>query len=140
MTIDHAGVSDWRPSDELDLQRRRRADAESLCPAEAIDLDIALNKFHQLGLEDGDLGYACWYKVGELLKKAHQLQATNTRLLKRYGSKREDIIRECAEVCRRYADSYIGVTNEGTIRQQAGNYLESCILSLLNESTEGTNG
>ncbi|RKF36741.1 hypothetical protein BCY88_35245 [Paraburkholderia fungorum] len=40
-----------------------------------IDLDIALRKFHELGLEDGDLGYAYWYEVGQLLKRAAGMQA-----------------------------------------------------------------
>lgn len=30
----------------------------------SIDLEIALRKFHELGLEDGELGYAYWYEVG----------------------------------------------------------------------------
>lgn len=40
-----------------------------------IDLEIALQKFHELGLEDGDLGYAYWYEVGRLLKLAAGMQA-----------------------------------------------------------------
>ncbi|MGF6876868.1 hypothetical protein [Paraburkholderia sp. MM5477-R1] len=40
-----------------------------------IDLEIALRKLHELGLEDGDLGYAYWYQVGELLKRAGGMQA-----------------------------------------------------------------
>jgi len=40
-----------------------------------IDLEIALRKFHELGLADGDLGYAYWYKVGQLLKRAAGMQA-----------------------------------------------------------------
>ncbi|MDR6392574.1 hypothetical protein [Paraburkholderia phenoliruptrix] len=40
-----------------------------------IDLEIALCKFHELGLEDGDLGYAYWYEVGQLLKRAAGMQA-----------------------------------------------------------------
>ncbi|REE23241.1 hypothetical protein B0G71_6485 [Paraburkholderia sp. BL27I4N3] len=41
----------------------------------SIDLAIALRKFHELGLEDGDLGYAYWYEVGQLLKRAAGMQA-----------------------------------------------------------------
>jgi hypothetical protein len=40
-----------------------------------IDLEIALRKFHELGLADGDLGYAYWYEVGQLLKRAASMQA-----------------------------------------------------------------
>lgn len=40
-----------------------------------IDLEIALRKFLELGLADGDLGYAYWYKVGQLLKRAAGMQA-----------------------------------------------------------------
>jgi hypothetical protein len=44
-------------------------------PDNHIDLEIALRKFHELGLEDGDLGYAYWYQVGQLLKRAAGMQA-----------------------------------------------------------------
>lgn len=47
-----------------------------------IDLDIALRKFHQLGLDDGDLGYAYWYEVGQLLKRAEGMQAQINALSK----------------------------------------------------------
>lgn len=40
-----------------------------------IDLEIALRKFHELGLEDGDLGYAYWHEVEQLLKRAAGMQA-----------------------------------------------------------------
>ncbi|WP_241300252.1 hypothetical protein [Burkholderia stabilis] len=40
-----------------------------------IDLEIALRKFHELGLADGDLGYAYWHEVGQLLKRAAGMQA-----------------------------------------------------------------
>jgi hypothetical protein len=40
-----------------------------------IDLEIALRTFHQLGLEDGDLGYEYWHAVGQLLKRAAAMQA-----------------------------------------------------------------
>ena len=44
-------------------------------PDSPIDLEIALRKFHELALEDGDLGYAYWYEVGQLLKRAAGMQA-----------------------------------------------------------------
>ncbi|RQU48026.1 hypothetical protein DF147_09730 [Burkholderia cenocepacia] len=47
-----------------------------------IDLDIALRKFHELGLEDGDLGYAYWYEVGQLLKRAAGMQVRIDELSK----------------------------------------------------------
>ncbi|WP_227747200.1 hypothetical protein [Paraburkholderia franconis] len=40
-----------------------------------IDIEIALRKFHELGLEEGDLGYAYWHEVGQRLKRAAGMQA-----------------------------------------------------------------
>lgn len=40
-----------------------------------IDLEIALRKIHELALADGDLGYAYWYQVGQLLRRAGGMQA-----------------------------------------------------------------
>lgn len=40
-----------------------------------IDLEIALQKIHELALADGDLGYAYWYQVGQLLRRAAGMQA-----------------------------------------------------------------
>lgn len=40
----------------------------------SIDLEIALRKIHELGMADGDLGYAYWYQVGQLLKRAAGMQ------------------------------------------------------------------
>jgi hypothetical protein len=40
-----------------------------------IDLEIALRKFHELGLDDGDLGYPYWYDIGQLLRRAAGMQA-----------------------------------------------------------------
>jgi hypothetical protein len=49
--------------------------AESNMPTEnELDLSIALQKFHELGLEDGDLGYAYWHQVGQLLRGAVGMQ------------------------------------------------------------------
>jgi len=45
-----------------------------------IDLEIALNKCHELGLEGGDLGYAYWHKISQLLKQAGGMQAEIDRL------------------------------------------------------------
>lgn len=39
-----------------------------------IDVGIALNKIHELALENGDLGYAYWYQIGQLLKRAAGMQ------------------------------------------------------------------
>jgi hypothetical protein len=39
-----------------------------------IDLGIALRKFHELALAEGDLGYEYWYRVGQLLKRAASMQ------------------------------------------------------------------
>jgi predicted lipase len=40
-----------------------------------IDLEIALQKIHELAMDGGDLGYAYWYGVGQLLKRAAEMQA-----------------------------------------------------------------
>lgn len=41
----------------------------------SIDLEIALRKIHELAMADGDLGYAYWYQIGQLLKRAAGMQA-----------------------------------------------------------------
>ncbi|MFP3564014.1 hypothetical protein [Paraburkholderia sp. SIMBA_030] len=49
---------------------------ESDMPSEnQIDLEIALRKIHELALADGDMGYADWYQVGQLLRRAAGMQA-----------------------------------------------------------------
>ena len=40
-----------------------------------LDLEIALRKIHELAMADGDLGYAYWYEVGQLLRRAAGMQA-----------------------------------------------------------------
>jgi hypothetical protein len=40
-----------------------------------IDLKVALRKIHELAMADGDLGYAYWYEVGQLLQRAAEMQA-----------------------------------------------------------------
>jgi hypothetical protein len=40
-----------------------------------IDLEIALQKIHELAVAEGDLGYAYWYEVGRLLRRAAGMQA-----------------------------------------------------------------
>ncbi|MEJ2795304.1 hypothetical protein WAE56_18000 [Iodobacter sp. LRB] len=40
-----------------------------------INLEIALRKIHELALADGDLGYAYWHQIGQLLKQAATMQA-----------------------------------------------------------------
>ncbi|RQQ29893.1 hypothetical protein DF120_30565 [Burkholderia stagnalis] len=42
---------------------------------DSIDLEIALRKIHELAMADGDLGYAYWYQIGQLLKRAAGMQA-----------------------------------------------------------------
>jgi hypothetical protein len=49
---------------------------ESDMPSESqIDVEVALRKIHELGLADGDLGYAYWHEVGRLLQRAAGMQA-----------------------------------------------------------------
>lgn len=40
-----------------------------------LDLEVALRKIHELAMSDGDLGYAYWYDVGQLLRRAAGMQA-----------------------------------------------------------------
>jgi|GEM_PF-1956129 len=40
-----------------------------------IDLKIALRKIHELAMAEGDLGYAYWYEVRQLLQRAAGMQA-----------------------------------------------------------------
>ena len=40
-----------------------------------IDLGVALRKIHELALADGDLGYAYWHQVGQLLRRAAEMQS-----------------------------------------------------------------
>ncbi|CAB3795566.1 hypothetical protein LMG28614_04201 [Paraburkholderia ultramafica] len=40
-----------------------------------LDLEIALRKFHELALADGDLGHEYWHQVGQLLQQAAGVQA-----------------------------------------------------------------
>ncbi|MGF6871503.1 hypothetical protein [Paraburkholderia sp. MM5477-R1] len=63
-----------KPATERDNCASKSAEKE-MNSDNHIDLEIALRKFHELGLEDGDLGYAYWYQVGQLLKRAGGMQA-----------------------------------------------------------------
>lgn len=40
-----------------------------------IDLEVALRKIHELAMADGDLGYAYWYQVGQLLRRSAGMEA-----------------------------------------------------------------
>lgn len=46
-----------------------------------IDLEIALQKLHELALESGDLGYEYWYSISQLLQRAAGMQAEINRLI-----------------------------------------------------------
>lgn len=39
-----------------------------------LDLEVALRKIYELAMADGDLGYAYWYEVGQLLRRAAGMQ------------------------------------------------------------------
>ena len=47
-----------------------------------IDLRVALQKIHELSMGDGDLGHAYWYKVGQLLQRAAEMQSEIDMLAK----------------------------------------------------------
>ncbi|CAL8475657.1 protein of unknown function (plasmid) [Caballeronia sp. S22] len=40
-----------------------------------LDLEIALRKIHELALADGDLGHEYWRQVGQLLRRAADMQS-----------------------------------------------------------------
>lgn len=42
---------------------------------DSVDLTLALETLHKLGLADGDLGYAYWSRVRQLLEEAAGMQA-----------------------------------------------------------------
>jgi hypothetical protein len=44
-------------------------------PENQIDLEIALRKIHELASAEGDLGYAYWYQVGQLLRRTAGMQS-----------------------------------------------------------------
>ncbi|WP_322005162.1 hypothetical protein [Paraburkholderia tropica] len=41
----------------------------------SLDLSIALQKLHELSLQDGDLGSQYWHEVSQLLRRAASMQA-----------------------------------------------------------------
>ena len=41
--------------------------------SEPLDLSIALKKLHELAMAEGDLGYAYWYAVAQLLKDSQRM-------------------------------------------------------------------
>ncbi|CAJ3387493.1 Uncharacterised protein [Burkholderia pseudomallei] len=44
-------------------------------PENQIDLEIALRTIHEWALAEGDLGYEYWHQVGQLLRRAAEMQA-----------------------------------------------------------------
>ena len=52
-----------------------KADEDEMLSENRIDLAIALRKIHELALSDGDVGYAYWYEVSQLLRRAGDMQA-----------------------------------------------------------------
>jgi len=58
-----------------------------------IDLEIALRKLHELGTSEGDLGYAYWYQISQLLRGAAEMQA------------QIDALRQELEICRARGNS-----------------------------------
>ena len=56
-----------------------------------IDLKIALQKIHELAMADGDLGYAYWYEVGQLLRRAARMQSEMDALAKELAACRAQL-------------------------------------------------
>ncbi|WP_244145864.1 hypothetical protein [Paraburkholderia tropica] len=48
---------------------------EHMVQANGFDLDIAMQKLHELSMQDGDLGFEYWHHVGQLLQRAAGMQA-----------------------------------------------------------------
>ncbi|MEM5345204.1 hypothetical protein [Paraburkholderia azotifigens] len=69
------GVLPWRLGSRERVQHASETGSGEMSANNSIDLEIALRKFRELGVEDGDLGYAYWYEVGQLLKRAAGMQA-----------------------------------------------------------------
>ncbi|WP_244146603.1 hypothetical protein [Paraburkholderia sp. BCC1876] len=63
-----------KPATERD-HRASKSAGNDMNAGNEIDIEIALRKFHELGLADGDLGYAYWHAVGQLVKRAAGMQA-----------------------------------------------------------------
>ncbi|MEC5407141.1 hypothetical protein VOM14_16465 [Paraburkholderia sp. MPAMCS5] len=77
------GVLFRRLSTAERANRHPKSTEEEMNADSHIDLEIALRKFHELGLEDGDLGYAYWHEVGQLLKRAAGMQSRIDELRKK---------------------------------------------------------
>ncbi|NYH26018.1 hypothetical protein [Paraburkholderia bryophila] len=58
-----------------------------------LDLEIALRKIHELSMADGDLGYAYWRDVGQLLQRAAGMQAEIDSLAKELEGCRAMLVR-----------------------------------------------
>lgn len=58
-----------------------------------IDLKAALQKIHELAMADGDLGYAYWYKVGQVLRRAAEMQSEIDTLAKQLDECRAQLRR-----------------------------------------------
>ncbi len=69
------GVLFWRSASGERVHHPSETGSDEMSTNNSIGLEIALRKFHELGLEDGDIGYAYWYEVGRLLKRATGMQA-----------------------------------------------------------------
>ena len=70
----HESLINESPKGEIAGRRSNWTEGPTMRGAET-DLTLALEKLHQLALEDGDLGYAYWYSVAELLRSATAMQA-----------------------------------------------------------------
>lgn len=64
------------------VPRRSLHRKDYMRPRSNFDLEIALQKIHELAMADGDLGFAYWHEVGQLLRRADGMQA-EIDLLKR---------------------------------------------------------
>lgn len=78
------------PATRRDYVTSNTVEEDDMLSENHIDLTIALNKIHELAMADGDLGYAYWYRVGQLLKRSADMQAEIDSLskeLRRYRAK-----------------------------------------------------
>ena len=63
------------PAGSRDRPTTNSVEEDKMPSENQIDLSVALCKIHELALAEGDLGYAYWYRVGQLLQRADGMQA-----------------------------------------------------------------
>ncbi|SAL50805.1 hypothetical protein AWB71_02801 [Caballeronia peredens] len=63
------------PAEGGDPSSPKSSEDDEMNADNPIDIGIALRRFQELDMEEGEQGYAYWYRVGQLLKRADSMQA-----------------------------------------------------------------